>query len=130
MAVRCVIVDDNDHFLEAARGALERDGITVVGIATSGAEAIAEIGALRPDVSLVDVCLGEESGFALAERIAGSAAAEPSPVILLSTYALSDFEDIVATSAALAFLSKSDLSGAAIRATLNGRLPAPRRRTA
>jgi DNA-binding NarL/FixJ family response regulator len=126
MAVQCVIVDDNDHFLEAARDALERDGVQVVGVASSGAEAIARIGELRPDVTLVDVCLGEESGFALAERIAGASAADPSPVILVSTYAQTDFEEMIATSSALTFLSKSDLSGGAIREILETAASDPR----
>ncbi len=123
MAVRCVIVDDNDRFLEAARDALERDGIAVVGLASSGEEAVSTIGDLRPDVALVDVCLGEESGFALAERIAGSGTARPPTVIMVSTYAESDFDDMTEVSAACAFLSKADLSGRAIRELLNGHAP-------
>jgi DNA-binding NarL/FixJ family response regulator len=119
MAVRCVIVDDNDHFLEAARDALERDGIAVVGVATNIADALTRTRELRPDVTLVDVCLGEESGFALAEEIARTSGAEPSSVILVSTYAESDFESMVESSPALAFLSKSDLSGRTIREILN-----------
>ncbi len=119
MAVRCVIVDDNDHFLEAARDALERDGIAVVGVATNIADALTRTRELRPDVTLVDVCLGEESGFALAEEITRTSGAEPSSVILVSTYAESDFESMVESSPALAFLSKSDLSGRTIREILN-----------
>lgn len=119
MAVRCVIVDDNDHFLEAARDALERDGVTVVGVATNAADALARTRELRPDVTLVDVCLGEESGFELAEEIARTGGADASSVILVSTYAESDFESMVESSPALAFLSKSELSGRMIREILN-----------
>ncbi len=116
--MRCVIVDDNDRFLEAARDALERDGIDVVGVASCHAEAMRRIGELRPDVALVDVCLGEESGFALAEEIAGQGVVRPPTVILVSTYAESDFDDMAEVSAACAFLSKTELSGEAIRAVL------------
>jgi DNA-binding NarL/FixJ family response regulator len=121
MAVRCLIVDDNDRFLEAARDALERDGITVVGVASNSAEALARNHDLRPDVALVDVCLGEESGFVLAEQIVGERPGPPGrpAVILVSTYAERDFDDMVESSAALAFLSKSDLSGRAIREILD-----------
>lgn len=115
MGVRCLIVDDNDRFLEAAREALERDGIVVVGVASNGAQAMDRIMALRPDVVLVDVCLGEESGFVLAERIANACGAWEPCVILVSTYARRDFEDMLETSSASAFLSKAQLSGPAIR---------------
>jgi DNA-binding NarL/FixJ family response regulator len=126
MVVRCVIVDDNDRFLEAARDALERDGISVVGVATNSADAMARAAELRPDVILVDVCLGEESGFALAEVISRSPTAESMCVILISTYADTDFEDMVETSSALAFLSKSDLSGRLIREIVNDYGPSDR----
>ncbi len=115
MAVRCLIIDDNDRFLEAAREALERDGIIVVGVASDGAEAMDRTLELRPDVILVDVCLGEESGFALAERIASACRAWRPCLILVSTYAKRDFEDMLETSSASAFLSKAQLSGLAIR---------------
>ena len=38
MTVRCLIVDDNRAFLEAARHLLETEGVAVVGIASNGAE--------------------------------------------------------------------------------------------
>jgi DNA-binding NarL/FixJ family response regulator len=115
MAVRCLIIDDNDRFLEAAREALERDGIVVVGVASDGAEAMDRTLELRPDVILVDVCLGEESGFALTESIASACRAWRPCLILVSTYAKRDFEDMLETSSACAFLSKAQLSGLAIR---------------
>jgi len=53
--MRCLIVDDSRRFLEAARGLLLREGVTVVGTASSAAEAGALIKDLRPDVVLVDI---------------------------------------------------------------------------
>ena len=123
MAVRCVIVDDNDRFLEAARDALERDGIAVVGVASSTEEALERIGELRPDVALVDVCLGEESGFALAGLIAGDGEGPAPTVIMVSTYAEWDFDDMTEVSAACAFLSKANLSARAVHQILNGDAP-------
>src|SRR5258706_10511389 len=38
--IRCLIVDDNQPFLDAARMLLEREGVAVVGIATTSAEAL------------------------------------------------------------------------------------------
>lgn len=68
-----MIVDDNDDFLRSAHVALEREGIDVLGVASTSAQAIARTLELRPDVLLIDVCLGGECGLALAERIAGPA---------------------------------------------------------
>ncbi|MBF8184380.1 response regulator transcription factor [Nonomuraea sp. K274] len=116
--MRCLIVDDNDHFLQAARGLLEREGITVVGVSSTSAEAMERFGECRPDVTLIDVQLGEECGFELARRLAGQRAEGPSNVILISAYSESDFSDLIAQSTALAFLSKSDLSAEAIHAIL------------
>ena len=63
MPLRCMLVDDNEAFLEAASLLLEREGVTVVGVALSIAEALRRARALRPDVILVDIGLGDESGL-------------------------------------------------------------------
>ena len=70
--LRMVIVDDNGHFLEAARTVLEDDGIDVVGMARTSAQALRLAAALEPDVILVDVDLGGESGLDLAQQLAAS----------------------------------------------------------
>lgn len=123
MDVRCVIVDDNDHFLEVARNALERDGITVVGVASNSSEAKERINELRPDVTLIDISLGEESGFDLVEEIAQANGDHRPELILISTYTERDFLEIIASSPASAFISKSDLCGGAIRDVLGGAGP-------
>jgi CheY-like chemotaxis protein len=105
--LRYLIVDDNEHFLDAARGLLEREGATVVGVASSCAEALQLAGELRPDVALVDINLGEESGFDLARRL--KEGGHP-PVVLISAYAEAEFADLIADSPAVGFVSKSDLS--------------------
>jgi DNA-binding NarL/FixJ family response regulator len=113
VALRCLIVDNNAGFLAAARDLLSRQGITVVGIASSGSEALRRTDELRPDVALVDIELGDESGFDVAQLLAG-ASPEPLPVVLISSYAENDFLDLVAASPAVGFVSKPDLSGKAI----------------
>jgi CheY-like chemotaxis protein len=114
VAVRCLVVDNSARFLEAARDALEREGMTVVGVASTSAEALGLAEELRPDVVLVDIHLGEENGFDLARDLMDARDGEPPPVILISTYAESDFADLIAGSPAVGFLSKADLSGRAI----------------
>jgi DNA-binding NarL/FixJ family response regulator len=115
MAMRCLLVDDSARFLEAARILLEGEGVRVVGVAGTGAEALRQTAELRPDVLLVDIDLGDENGFELAGRLAGLA-----EVILVSTHAEKDVRELVETSAALGFLTKSALSAGAIRALLSG----------
>jgi len=69
MTLRCVIFDDCSDVLRAASELLEGDGIAVVGVATTGAEPIRPVERLEPDVTLLDIDLGQESGFDLARRI-------------------------------------------------------------
>ena len=55
--------DDSPRFLDAARGLLERQGITVVAVASTSAQALQQATQLRPDIALLDIYLGGESGF-------------------------------------------------------------------
>ena len=116
----CLIVDDNAHFLEAARDLLKRQGVMVVGVASTSAEALRRAGELRPDVVLVDITLAGESGFDLARRLDEGGRCDGSAVILISTHEEADFVDLIAESPANAFLPKSDLSADAIRRILDG----------
>ena len=110
MALRSLIVDDNAHFLAAARALLERQGIAVVGVASSCAEAVRLAAKLQPDVALVDIDLGDESGFDVARRLAGAGGSALSPVVLISAYPEGDFAELIAASPALGFLAKSNVS--------------------
>jgi DNA-binding NarL/FixJ family response regulator len=64
-ALGVLIVDDNSLFVEAARGRLEREGLRVVGVAATSAEALRRAEELRPEVVLVDVMLGGRAGLSL-----------------------------------------------------------------
>ena len=126
MNLRCLIVDDSARFVQAARGLLEREGISVVGVASTGDQALQQAQLLRPDVLLLDIDLGGESGLELARRLAAEPDLAASRVILISTHAEEDFAELVAASPAVGFLSKSDLSASAIGALLRrGRLNGP-----
>jgi DNA-binding NarL/FixJ family response regulator len=119
MVLRCVIVDDSARFLEAARALLEREGVDVVGVASTIAEALRLVDEVRPDVTLVDIDLGAESGFDLASRLARNGGRAPYRAILISTHTEADFADLIDSSPAVGFLSKSDLSAEALYAILN-----------
>jgi len=122
VAFGVLIVDDNRLFLETARDLLEREGLRVVGVAATAAQALQRTAELRPDIVLVDIRLGDESGFDVAWRLAkhdrGGAA-----VILISTHSEADFADLIAESPAAGFLSKGDLSADAIRRIVDGSEP-------
>lgn len=115
MPLRSLIVDDNGLFLEAARVLLEREGLSVVGVAATGAEAVRRAEELRPDVILVDISLGEESGFDLARQLAEDGRGDDAVVILISTHSQDDLADMIAASPAAGFLPKAELSGDAVR---------------
>ncbi len=117
--LRCLIVDDSANFRDAASSMLERAGFEVVGVACTTGEALSRYRDLRPDVTLVDVDLGVESGFDLVDRL--HEVESPAPqTILISTHAEQDFADMIAASPALGFLPKFALNPAAIRALLAG----------
>jgi len=111
MRLLCVIVDDNLPFLRVSRSMLERQGLTVIGVASNGAEALAVVGELRPDIALVDISLGNESGFDVARRLDSLVG----NVIMISSHTEEDYADLIADSPAVGFLSKTALSAAAIR---------------
>jgi DNA-binding NarL/FixJ family response regulator len=115
MTLRCLIVDDSPHFLDAARGLLERQGIRVVGVASTSAEALQQATQLRPDIALLDINLGGESGFDLARRLSREASLARTRMILISTYAEQDYTDLIATSPVVGFLPKTALSADAMR---------------
>jgi DNA-binding NarL/FixJ family response regulator len=105
--VRCLIVDDNQPFLDAARLLLEREGVAVVAVATTSAEALLLDEQLRPDVALVDIHLGDESGFDLARRLSGT-------VILISIHEQSEYAEKIAASPAAGFIPKAQLSASSL----------------
>ena len=112
VALRCLIVDDNGGFRDAARSLLEREEIEVVGVASNSAEARSRVAELHPEVVLVDVALGAESGFELARALARERGPQ---LILISTLPEVDLVDLIAASPAVGFIAKSELSARAVR---------------
>lgn len=73
--VRVLIVDDNPGFLEVVLEILQEEFI-VVGTLSSGASVVDTVADLRPDVVVLDLSLGDTTGFEVARRLksAGSSA--------------------------------------------------------
>jgi CheY-like chemotaxis protein len=118
MTLRCLIVDDSPAFLAAARGLLERQGLTVVAVASSGSQAVGLAEALRPDVVLLDIGLDGESGFDVARLLENAPSTARTPVILISTLLEEDYGELISTSPAVGFLPKISLSAEAITEVL------------
>ncbi|WP_307797143.1 response regulator transcription factor [Williamsia soli] len=105
---RCLIVDDSTAFCLAARGVLESAGMTVVGTASTLATAMQSARSTHPDLILVDIDLGGESGFDVVEALHDD---DPRfTMILVSTHDEEDFADMVDASSAIGFLPKFELS--------------------
>jgi len=111
-----VIIDDDEDFLGVARTSLERGGVIVVGVADSRAAALQRVGELRPDVVLVDIRLGAESGFDVVRDLAAGGRA--GRLIMISSYAEADYADLIAEAPVAGFLPKTQLSAMAIRRVL------------
>jgi two-component system, NarL family, nitrate/nitrite response regulator NarL len=117
MALDVLIVDDSQPFLDAARDLLEQQGLRVVGLASTSAEAMRRSAELRPDVVLIDIMLAGESGFELARQLS---ARDGAALILISTHSRAEFADPIAESPAAGFLPKSELSADAILRIVDG----------
>jgi CheY-like chemotaxis protein len=89
--------------------------MTVVGTTTSSADALVRAGETNPDVVLVDIMLGSESGFDLARKLTTAPQTRQAAVILISTHGEDDFSDLIAASPAIGFLPKWRLSARAIQ---------------
>ena len=112
MSMRCLIVDDSDEFLDSARSLLTDQGLDIVGVARSGAEALRLVEQLSVDVALVDVQLGDEDGLELARMLGMRVPAVR--IVLISTHRRDDLDDLIASTPAAGFLSKTELGAAAI----------------
>ena len=119
MTFDVLLVDDSQSFLDAARELLERQGLRVVGVASTSSEAMRRSAELHPDVVLIDIMLAGESGFELARQLSARDSGATA-LILISTHSRTDFADLIADSPAAGFLPKSELSADAIRQIIDG----------
>jgi DNA-binding NarL/FixJ family response regulator len=78
----CIVADDHPAMVEAVADVLSEHGLTVVGRARDGEEAIAKIETRRPDVALVDVRMPRLGGIEVARRIRAST---PDTAVILYT---------------------------------------------
>lgn len=111
-----LIVDDHEGFRASARRVLESEGYSVIAEAGDGVSGVAAAAEARPDLALVDVQLPDFDGFEVTRRLLE--AGEAPEIVLISSHDRTDFGTLVETSGATGFVSKADLSAAALEALL------------
>lgn len=117
MQTTALIVDDHPSFRRFAGRLLESAGYLVVGDAEDGASALSAVRALHPDVVLLDVVLPDMTGFEVARELAKQ---EERPlVVLTSSRTAADLGTLVNTEDARGFISKRDLTVAALAALVS-----------
>ena len=72
MSLRLVLIEDHEALREGLELLLGREGCEVVGTAGTAGEGLELIERLEPDVSLVEIRLGEESGIDLTRQLLAS----------------------------------------------------------
>src|SRR5688572_5464205 len=112
MQSRVLIVDDHPGFRSEARTLLESAGYEIVGEAATATAASAAAASLQPDLVILDIGLPDGSGLDATAEI--RAAAPETAVVLVSVRPATDYGQRLAESGALGFISKADLSAAAI----------------
>jgi DNA-binding NarL/FixJ family response regulator len=116
-----VVADDNDSILEHVVAMLEGD-FRVLGTVRSAPTAIDEIERLRPDVAILDVSLGEESGIDVAKEL--RARGYEGKIIFLSVYDDPEFVIAAFIAGGTAYVSKPKMGNdlaLAIRIVLQDR---------
>jgi DNA-binding NarL/FixJ family response regulator len=107
MAVRVLIVDDQEPFRLAARMVVDAtDGFEVVGEAESGEASVEMARELSPDLVLMDVNLPGINGLDATRQILAERA-DPVIVLLLSTYEEEEYAPRAAECGAAAYIPKA-----------------------
>jgi DNA-binding NarL/FixJ family response regulator len=113
---RVLIVDDHASFRSCARVLLESEGYDVVGEAADGLSAVALASDLEPRLVVLDIQLPDMDGFAVAERMLAN---DPAlKIVLVSSRDRSSYGPLIEQCGACGFLSKGDVSGAALERLL------------
>jgi DNA-binding NarL/FixJ family response regulator len=113
---RVLVVDDHPSFRRCAQRLLTAEGFEVVGEAEDGATALALAGEVAPDFVLLDIQLPDIDGFEVASRLLER---HPDlPIVLVSSRDRDAYGARIEASGALGFVSKADLSRAALERLL------------
>jgi len=113
--IRVIIAEDHALVREGTRQLIEREpDIEVVGEATNGAEAVALVDQLSPDVAIVDISMPVMSGIEATERIKSTHPA--TAVLVLTAYDDDQYVFALLQAGAAGYLLKDVDSSEVIRA--------------
>jgi len=115
-ALRVLLVDDHPAFATSACALLTSEGLHVVGIASTGEEAMVKCADLLPDLLLLDIHLPGMSGVEVAHAV--SSGSPGVDIILISSDTDAATDPDVESAPVRGFLPKRDLTCAAIDALL------------
>lgn len=104
---RLLCVDDSPDMLEILVDLLQPQ-FTIVGTLSSGASVLEEATTLNPDIILLDVDLGDISGFVVAEQLRSSGC--PASVVFLSVHESIDFIRAAKDLGAAGYVCKSQIT--------------------
>jgi DNA-binding NarL/FixJ family response regulator len=124
MTLRIVIADDQELVRTGFRMILTAEpGLEVVGEATNGAEAVAVVRDVRPDVVLMDIRMPELDGIEATRRIVAMNLDPETRIVILTTFDLDEYVYDALRAGASGFLLKdapANLLVAGIRAVGDG----------
>lgn len=105
--VRVLVVDDNSEFLQAEVDLLG-EAFDVIGTASNGKSVVPAANTLKPDVIVLDLSLGDLTGFEVARRLksAGSGAR----IVFLTIHESAEFVDAAIQLGVSGYVFKSQAS--------------------
>ena len=105
--LKVLLVDDNPVFMESAHAVLaSMPSVASVDCASSGAEALARLGHLKPDLVLTDIMMPEMSGFELIRSLRARDA--PPRIVAVTLHDGAEFRTAARRSGADGFISKRE----------------------
>jgi DNA-binding NarL/FixJ family response regulator len=124
VSIRVLVADDQEIVRAGLAMILDADpGITVVGQASDGEQAVALARALRPDVCLFDIRMPRLDGVEATRTLAGPGVGDPMAVVVITTFDLDEHVHAALKAGARGFLLKDAgpaMLGQAVRAAAAG----------
>jgi DNA-binding NarL/FixJ family response regulator len=113
-AIRVVAADDHPAYLRATTETLERAGLVVVAVSSSGEGVLDFVRALAPDVALVDLRMPGISGADVARAVC--ARYPGTRVVILSAYDDREIVQLAVAAGATGYVSKDSAPEEIVRA--------------